>query len=224
MPKAFTEHEKDLISKRLIEQGYKLFSVYGLKKTSIEELAQAAGISKGAFYLFYESKEALFMDVAELAEQHFRQDILATVDLPGPSPRARMFAILKKGFSLLKTIPILQFLTGSDYDLIFRRTPPEKFQEHLANDRVFLDELIAHCRKAGIPIQAKPDDIITLLYPLILSTLHEDDYGAFRLGGGVDVFLELVAAFCLGEVKLQNQQPNKTMPSQMKETEHEPGD
>ena len=207
MPKAFTEHEKDLISKRLIEQGYKLFSVYGLKKTSVEELAQAAGISKGAFYLFYESKEALFMDVAELAEQHFRQEILATVDLPGPSPRARLYAILKKAFSLLKTIPILQFLTGSDYDLIFRRTPPEKFQEHLANDRVFFDELIAHCQNAGISIQAQPEDIITLLYPLVLSILHEDDYGALRLGGGIDVFLELVAAFCLGEVELQLQQP-----------------
>ena len=213
MPKAFTEHEKDLISKRLIEQGYKLFSVYGLKKTSIEELAQAAGISKGAFYLFYESKEALFMDVAELAEQHFRQEILATVDLPGPSPRARLFAILKKGISLLKTIPLLQFLTGSDYDLIFRRTPPEKFQEHLANDRVFFDELIAHCQKAGISIQAQPDDIITLLYPLVLSILHEDEYGALRLGGGIDVYLELVAAFCLGEVELQLQQSIRTTPS-----------
>ena len=213
MPKAFTEHEKDLISKRLIEQGYKLFSVYGLKKTSIEELAQAAGISKGAFYLFYESKEALFMDVAELAEQHFRQEILATVDLPGPSPRARLYAILKKAFSLMKTIPILQFLTGSDYDLIFRRTPPEKFQEHLANDRVFFDELIAHCQNAGISIKVKPDEIITLLYPLVLSILHEDDYGALRLGGGIDVFLELVAAFCLGEVELQFQQPIRTTPS-----------
>jgi len=213
MPKAFTEHEKDLISKRLIEQGYKLFSVYGLKKTSVEELAQAAGISKGAFYLFYESKEALFMDVAELAEQNFRQEILATVDLPGPSPRARLFAILKKGFSLLKKIPLLQFLTGSDYDLIFRRTPPEKFQEHLANDRIFLDELIARCQKTGIPIRVEPDAIITLLYPLVLSTLHEDDYGAFRLRGGVDVYLELVAAFCLGEVELQLQQPIRTTPS-----------
>ncbi|MGZ3618335.1 MAG: TetR/AcrR family transcriptional regulator [Ktedonobacteraceae bacterium] len=213
MPKAFTEHEKDLISKRLIEQGYKLFSVYGLKKTSIEEIAQAAGISKGAFYLFYESKEALFMDVAELAEQHFRQEILAAVDLPGPSSRARLYAILKKAFSLMKTIPILQFLTGSDYDLIFRRTAPEKFQEHLANDRVFIDELVAHCQKVGISIQAKPDEIITLLYPLVLSILHEDDYGALRLGGGIDVFLELVAAFCLGEVELQFQQPIRTTPS-----------
>ena len=88
MPKGFTEHEKELIRKRLLEQGYKQFSAYGLKKTNVEELAEASGISKGAFYLFYESKEALFMDVIELAEERFRQEILAAIDLPGPSPRA----------------------------------------------------------------------------------------------------------------------------------------
>ena len=74
MPKGFTEHEKELIRKRLLKEGYKQFSAYGLKKTNIEELAEAAKISKGAFYLFYESKEALFMDVVEVAEQRYRQE------------------------------------------------------------------------------------------------------------------------------------------------------
>jgi AcrR family transcriptional regulator len=213
MPKGFTEHEKDLISKRLLEQGYKLFSAYGLRKTSVEELAQAAGISKGAFYLFYESKEALFMDVAELAEKHFRQEILAAVDLPGPSPRARLFAVLKKAFSLLKTIPLLQFFTGSDYDLLFRRMPPEKFKEHLASDRVFFEELISHCQNAGIPIRAQPEEISGLLYPLVLTFLHEDDFDANNLSGGVDLLLELIAAFCLGEVEIQLQKPINPTPS-----------
>src|SRR5512135_636629 len=95
MPKAFSEREKELIKSRLLEQGYKLFSAYGLKKTNVEEIAAAAGISKGAFYNFYESKEALFMDVVEQAETRVRQELLAVVDLPGPSPRARLFAVLK---------------------------------------------------------------------------------------------------------------------------------
>jgi AcrR family transcriptional regulator len=206
MPKGFTEHEKELIRKRLIEQGYKHFSAYGLKKTNIEELAQAAKISKGAFYLFYESKEALFMDVAELAEQRYRQEILTALDQPGPSPRARMFAVFKKALALLKTIPILQFFTGSDYDLLFRRIPPEKFQEHLASDRVFFEELITRCQNAGIPIRAQPEQIISLLYPLVVAILHEDDLGRYNLGS-IDLLLELVAAFCLGEVEIQLQKP-----------------
>jgi AcrR family transcriptional regulator len=212
MPKAFTEHEKELINRRLLEQGYKLFSAYGLKKTNIEELAGAAGISKGAFYIFYESKEALFMDVAELAEQRFRQEILAVVDLPGPSPRARLFAVLKKAFALLKTIPILQFFTGSDYDLLFRRIPPEKLQEHLASDRMFFEELVTRCQNADIPIRARAEEISSLLYPLVLAILHEDDLGQNNFSGSIDLLLELVAAFCLGEVEIQVQKPISPAP------------
>ena len=202
MPKGFTEHEKELIRKRLLKEGYKQFSAYGLKKTNIEELAQAAQISKGAFYLFYESKEALFMDVAELAEQRYRQQVLAAIDLPGPSPRARLFAVFKKAFALLKTIPILQFFTGSDYDLLFRRVPAEKLEEHLANDRVFFGELFARCQDAGIPIRAQPEQISSLLYPLVVTILHEDDSSRDTFGN-IDLLLELVAAFCLGEVESQ---------------------
>ncbi len=220
MPKAFTEREKDLIRKRLLEQGYKQFSLYGLQKTNIEELADAVGISKGAFYLFYASKEALFMEVLEQIEQRFRQELLAVVDKPGPSPRARLFAVLQTGFRLFRTLPLLRFLTSNDYDLLLRRMPPERWQKHEASDRKFLEELISRCQNAGIPIRAGTEEIMSLLYPLVLAILHEDDFGPFRLGSSIDVFLELVAAFCLGEVKLQLQQPaNPPSPSKERDSE-----
>ncbi len=203
MPKAFSENEKELIGKRLLEQGDRLFSTYGLKKTNIEEIATAAGISKGAFYGFYQSKEALFMDVVEQAELRLRQEVLAVIDLPGLSARARLLAVLKKAFALFEAMPVLQFFTGGDYDLLFRRVPAEVLQEHLASDRAFLEELIARCREAGIPIRAQPEQIAGLLYPLVLAILHQDDLGRKNIGGGIDLFLELAAAFCLGEVELQ---------------------
>jgi len=206
MPKGFSEREKELIRERLIEQGYKLFSAHGLKKTNIEELAQAAHISKGAFYLFYDSKEALFMDVAELAEQRYRQQIFAAVDQPGPTPRARLLAVFKLAFELVKTIPVLQSLTGSDYDLIFRRVPADKLQEHLASDQLFFEALVARCQAAGIPIRVAPQEIGRLLYPLVLSTLHADDLGADTVSDSMDMLLELVAAFCLGEVVMEGEE------------------
>ncbi len=210
MPKAFSEREKELIRARLIEAGDKQFSVYGLKKTNIDELARAAQISKGAFYLFYESKEALFMDVAEAVERRARGAILAAIDRPGSSPRARLLAVLKSGFDLLKTTPILRSFTGSDYDWLFRRVPPEKLQAHLASDRLFLQELVARCRAAGIPIHARPDEIARLLYPLVLAGMHADALGPANVDGSVDVLLELVAAYCVGEVAVQ---PPATVPA-----------
>ena len=202
MPKGFTESEKNLIGERLLEQGYRQFSAYGLKKTSIEELAAASGISKGAFYLFYESKEALFMDVIEQAEKRFRLELLEAIDLPGPSPQARLLRVFQKAFDLLKTTPILKFFTGSDYDLLFRRVPAEKFQQHLASDEVFIGELLDRCRKSGIPIRAQVEEISGLLYALVLTVLHEDDFGPGNFKGTVDTLMELMAAYCVGEVEV----------------------
>ncbi|MEW5868215.1 MAG: TetR/AcrR family transcriptional regulator [Chloroflexota bacterium] len=209
MPRAFSEQEKELIGERLLEQGYKLFSTYGLKKTNVEDIAKAAGISKGAFYSFYESKEALLMDVIEEAEVRLRQEIFEVVDLPGPSPRARLYAILKKAFELFEEIPILQFFTGSDYDLLFRRVPAEKLQEHLASDQAFFNDLIARCHRSGIPIQVQPGEIASVLYPIVMAMLHSDESGWSNLSGNLNVLLELLAAYCLGEVELQLQDPDK---------------
>jgi AcrR family transcriptional regulator len=216
MPRAFTEQERTVIGRRLLQQGYKLFSAYGLAKTNVEEVAKAAGISKGAFYLFYESKEALFMDVVEEAEVRVRQELLAVIDLPGPSPRLRLFAVLKKGFDLFESIPILKFFTGGDYDLLFRRVPAQKIQEHLAGDRQFFDDLIARCRDAGIPIQVQAEQITGLLYMLVLAIMHQDDLLQSNFGGSVDLYLELVAAFCLGEVQLQPQKRSRRAPAKKK--------
>ena len=38
-------------------------SRYGLKKTTIEDLVKLVGIAKSSFYLFFESKEALYVEL-----------------------------------------------------------------------------------------------------------------------------------------------------------------
>ncbi len=90
MPKWFSEIEKETIRQKLIDQGYRQFSQFGFKKTNVDEIAKAAGISKGAFYRFYESKEMLFMEVIEQVEQKGRVEIMTVIEEPGPSPRARL--------------------------------------------------------------------------------------------------------------------------------------
>ncbi len=203
MPKAFSENERNLIQKQLLEEGSKQFSVYGLKKTNIDELAAAVGISKGAFYLFYESKEALFMDVVEEAERRFREEVLATIELPAESPRKRLFTVFKRAFTLWKTIPILQLFTHGEYQVLYRKVPAEKFQQHLAQDRVFIEDLVRCCKQAGIPIRASVDQIDGLLHTMFFVSMHEDDFGPEMVSGTLDLLIELLTAFCLGEVSIQ---------------------
>ena len=63
MPRAFTAVEKETIREKLMGAGRDCFLRYGLKKTTIEDLTKPAGIAKASFYLFFESKEQLFIDV-----------------------------------------------------------------------------------------------------------------------------------------------------------------
>ncbi len=63
MAKHFSEEERKLIEKELLEEAKERFEKYGLRKTSIEELTDAVGISKGSFYSFFNSKGDLFVAV-----------------------------------------------------------------------------------------------------------------------------------------------------------------
>ena len=63
MARSFTEREKENIKRSLQEACKQSWTQYGYKKTSVDDLCKLVGISKGAFYLFFESKEALFCEV-----------------------------------------------------------------------------------------------------------------------------------------------------------------
>lgn len=62
---AFSDFETEQIRKALLKEARRCAVTLGMRKTSVEQLTQAAGISKGSFYKFYESKELLFFAVLE---------------------------------------------------------------------------------------------------------------------------------------------------------------
>jgi len=82
MPKGFSDEEKETITYKLLAECKMNWQKYGYKKTSIDILCQNIGISKGAFYIFFDSKESLFYQVImqtqaqlyELVEQHLSKN------------------------------------------------------------------------------------------------------------------------------------------------------
>ena len=62
MPR-FTEQEKEIINRKLLIEGEKLFAAHGLKKVTVDDLVAAVNISKGSFYAFYPSKEHLYVEI-----------------------------------------------------------------------------------------------------------------------------------------------------------------
>lgn len=50
--------------RRVLEAAQRLFSRYGFRRTSVDDIAREAGIAKGTVYLAFPGKEALFCAVA----------------------------------------------------------------------------------------------------------------------------------------------------------------
>lgn len=63
MAVAFDAADRERIGGILLETAERLFAAQGLKKTSLDELVAPAGIAKSSFYAFFESKEALYLEV-----------------------------------------------------------------------------------------------------------------------------------------------------------------
>ena len=51
---AFSEEQNESIRKELIREARHCGVTIGMRKTSVEQLAEAVGISKGSFYKFFD--------------------------------------------------------------------------------------------------------------------------------------------------------------------------
>jgi AcrR family transcriptional regulator len=195
MPKGFSERERTIIRAKLREKGGELFGTYGVRKTNIEELARAAGISKGAFYLFYESKEELFFELLEQLESEYQAAILKQIVEDQTPPRQRMKALLLKALSVRQDNRLLARLSQDEYEYLFRKLPEERFKAHLHSDAEFAVEFVAAWRQAGVTIACEPQMVSSLIRALFLMSVHEDDIGADVYVKVIDTYAELLANY-----------------------------
>lgn len=75
---------------KIIESAIKLFSNRGYNKASVDDICEEAGISKGAFYHHFESKQALFLALLDGWLQTIDNAIEASKDMTAPETFMQM--------------------------------------------------------------------------------------------------------------------------------------
>ena len=175
MPRAFSEREREVIGERLRAAAREAFRAQGVRRTSVEELARAAGISKGAFYLFYPSKEALFFDVLERFEVAMRERLLRAVDA---APRDGPRLLLGTALSLREAEPLLERLALEDAAQLLRTVSEEQARQLLQGDVAFVGEVVERLGRAGVRVGAEPTVLAGLLRALFFVSLHREEIGA----------------------------------------------
>jgi AcrR family transcriptional regulator len=187
MPRAFREDERSHIEARLLETGRALFERQGLRKTNVAELAAAAGIGKGSFYLFYPTKEALFLAISDRFEAEIKRAFtreLEQLRRSGASVRVLLRRYFELHFEVFERHPFLALLTDTaEMEALVRKVGGDRFAAERDKDAAFFTELVARWQAEGLIDPSVEPRAIAALSRAILALIQgrelvgDDDWG-----------------------------------------------
>lgn len=172
-PKAFTLEEKERVRQELIKAAQSFLSTTGIRKTTVEQLSHAVGISKGAFYIFFDSKELLFLEALEQEEQRIHETILQEID-KHPSKQEVFVSVISQLYRNFVSKPWLLAIANGEYEILLRRIPQQRIERHIAMD----DAATSHLLKImGENTEADPELVSAILRMLFMAILHRKEIG-----------------------------------------------
>ncbi|MDQ0196614.1 TetR/AcrR family transcriptional regulator [Paenibacillus wynnii] len=194
MPKKFSDQERAWINEKLLTEGRRSFEARGLKKTSVEDLTKAAGISQGSFYLFFGSKEELFFEILQEDEKRIRDTMLDSFK-PGDSiSKEGIKQFLLQAFQLMDDSPLLRQMTvRGEMEQLIRKLPQELQEKNFAEDKDSLMPVIETWQAQGILRGVASDLIVSLIRALVLLTLHKEEIGEKLFPATLELLVDLLA-------------------------------
>lgn len=173
--KAFTQQEMDIILERLKTAGRRYASTQGVRKTTVDELAAEAEISKGAFYKFYSSKEMLFFQVLEDMHTEIYQAASAVLEQNREKPAAdRAAEAVLTACEVMGRSGLMDFLER-DAAYLLRKIPAEVQERHYHSDEVHVKELL---QAAGLEPKGGMELAAATVRGLFLTVSHRDNIGS----------------------------------------------
>jgi len=178
MPKGFTDNERIKIEKELFNTGRTLFIEHGFKKTSVSKITDAVGIAKGSFYLFYDSKEELFIDILERIEDVIQNEIIEEIEastLPAP----QLFkSILRTRLRSATNDPIIQMtLQGDVIQRIWSKLPESRKKANIEKDARFIEKFILARPDAVVMFEHDSEKLAGVFRSLFFLILHKVEIG-----------------------------------------------
>ncbi len=171
---AFSEEENKRIRKELIAAARERALTAGMRKTSVEELTDAVGISKGSFYKYYDSKELLFFTVLEGIHSELYAIAKETLDANASLAACErttetLLAVCRR----LSETGEMRFIE-SDAELILRRIPEDVKNGHYHDDEAHITDLLA---ESGLSPKGGSELAAAAVRGLILMVSHRNEIG-----------------------------------------------
>ncbi|MUG66364.1 TetR/AcrR family transcriptional regulator [Paenibacillus campinasensis] len=192
MPRKFNEQEKQWIRQKLMEEGKRSFEARGLRKTSVEDLTKATGISQGAFYLFFASKEELFYELLLAEEALIREQLLEWAEA-GDVTKASIRRFISESFRLMSENALIRTMYfQGELERLVRKLPPEKLEQNFAEDQDALQHVVRKWQAAGILRKERPELIVSMFRSLVLLSLHKQEIGEMIYDETTELLVRLI--------------------------------
>ncbi len=158
--------------------GKELFSSNGFKDTSVADITKMAGIAAGTFYLYYPSKENLFIEIFMQENLKLKETIHNQVN-PDDDPMTVIMQITRLNLEGIAANPILREWYNKD---VFQKIE-QKFREtdQKANFDFMYEDYYAAIKKWQAEGKMRADidcEMIMALFTAVINTdTHKEEIG-----------------------------------------------
>jgi AcrR family transcriptional regulator len=180
--RGFTDDERDRIRAELVERGRELLVTLGPEKITVEDVTEPAGIAKGTFYRFFDSKADLYLEVFDREMDAFTDRVES--DLDGvDDPREGLERLFRAYVSFAEDNPLVQrTVIQGDYRAVFRNVSDERLA---SVERRGVAELVPHVEALaadadGPLADTDPVTVLGLMgASLGLMVLHREEFDRY---------------------------------------------
>ena len=146
MATAFDENEKELIRERLKKVAEECLLKYGVKKTTVDQLVQMAGISKGSFYNFYPAKEVLFFIVLEEYQKSLINELINRLKELDNIGIDEFTDLIYGIYQDVRRSFIMNIIHNQEFEYFIKKLPKELIMDHHSLDDSFTRELFSYIK------------------------------------------------------------------------------
>ena len=174
MAAAFTTEEKEVIRKKLHKVAKECLQRYGVKKTTVDQMAAMVDISKGSFYNFYSSKEMLFFAVLEEYQIDVMNRLTEQLGMETKIDTNRLVQLLYDFYQDFRYSFMYTIFKNHEMELLIRRLPKEVITNHHMIDDRMVKEIVY---RINIRENVSLEIVSALFRTIAMTILHIEEIG-----------------------------------------------
>ena len=174
MATAFTTEEKEVIRKKLHKVAKECLQRYGVKKTTVDQMAAMVDISKGSFYNFYSSKEMLFFAVLEEYQIDVMDRLTEQLDMEAKIDTNRLVQLLYDFYQDFRYSFMYTIFKNHEMELLVRKLPKEAITNHHLIDDRMVKKIVS---RINIRENVSVEIVSALFRTIAMTILHIEEIG-----------------------------------------------